>query len=92
MGSAWYRMREGKEWALRQIILEKFKYLVALEGVHKDTNEKARGAYSFFKDLNEEEIREYAIAESKENRINLKKIKIYSLEPKLVKELKVNSK
>ena len=89
MGSAGYRMREGRMQALSQVIQGKSQYLVALVGTHKDTKEPAKGACRLFETLDERKIIDYATAESKENRVKLEKIEVYSLKSKLVKEIQI---
>ena len=90
MGSAYHRMREGRERALGNILNEGYKYLVVLVGTRKETNEPARGAYQLFKELDEPAIQEYARTTSEENGVTLEKIEIFSLEAKLLQELKPN--
>lgn len=87
MGSAYYRMREGREGAFRQFINEDYKYLVALVGVDNGTGKPARGAFDLFKELDEKAIRAYALTTAKENDVKLVKIEVWSLEAKLLQEL-----
>ena len=89
MGSAYFRMRKGKERALSLILNKDYKYLVTIVGTKLDENKQVRGAYQLFKELDEEAIRKYASETSTENGVKLEKIEIFSLEAKLLLELKI---
>ncbi len=90
MGSAQYHRRDGREGALKNILNDGYKYLVVLVGTRKETNQPARGAYQLFQELDEPAMQEYARTTSAENGVTLEKIEIFSLEAKLLKELKPN--
>lgn len=68
-----------------------YKYLVALVGINKETKETVRGGYKLFKERDPTAIEKYGRERAKEVNIDLQKIEIYSLETKLVDEIKFGS-
>lgn len=84
MGSQGYFIAKGRESTLRRIIKEDYKFVV---GLVSDNSVEIEGGYGLFKELNKKEIREYAAEQSKIYNIKIKKIRIYSLENKIVDQL-----
>ncbi|HLD72232.1 MAG TPA: hypothetical protein VJA23_01470 [Candidatus Nanoarchaeia archaeon] len=88
MGSAGYHRRDGREGALGEVVSGEYKYIIAVVGVNLNTNKPTRGGYRLFKELDEPAIQKYAHTTSAENGVALEKIEIFSLEAKLLQELK----
>lgn len=89
MGSHGYSVARGRESVLRRILKEDYKYVIGLVCDNPEGgNELIEGGYQVFKELNEEEMKRYAIEEAKMYNLNLRKVNVYSLENKVVRELK----
>lgn len=84
MGGHGYAVAKGRESTLRRILKENYKFVI---GLVTDNTDIPEGAYELFKELNEKEIREYAAEQAKFYNFKLKKINVYSLENKTLKEL-----
>ncbi|MEK6845265.1 MAG: hypothetical protein AABY26_00785 [Nanoarchaeota archaeon] len=90
MGSMGYHQRSGRERTLGNIVSEGYKYVVALVGT-TETGDEVKGGYQLFKELDEQEIKDYAAKCAKEAGRDgeIVRITVYSLEAKLYQEFKL---